>query len=102
MKNLPIKIRLYLSLGAMLSLLILVAGANILYIHNINKKLTTISETAFPAAASSLNLKLAMHRVMDVLNAAAIASRKDILEDMPALEVQVFAQLNELKAIELV
>ena len=100
MKNLPIKIRLYLSLGAMLSLLILVAGANILYIHNINKKLTTISETAFPAAASSLNLKLAMHRVMDVLNAAAIASRKDILEDMPALEVQVFAQLNELKALE--
>ncbi len=100
MRNLPIRTRLYFSLGAMLCLLILVAGANILHSRNINKQLQLISETAFPAAASSLNVKLAAHKAMELISAAAIASRQDILHDLPQLEDELFAQLDRLKILQ--
>jgi PAS domain S-box-containing protein len=100
MKNSPIRNRLWFSLGAMLCLLILVAGANVLHVRNINSKLEIISETAFPAAATSLNVKLATHKVMELLNASAIASRKDILQDLPELENELFAQLVTIKRLE--
>ena len=100
MKNFPIRTRLWLSLGAMLCLLILVAAGNVLHVYNINNKIGLINKTAFPAAASSLNVKLATHGVMDLLSAAAIASREDILQDLPQLEETLFTQLETIKALE--
>lgn len=100
MKNFPIRTRLWFSLGAMLCLLILVAGANVLHVLHINQKIRLISETAFPAAASSLNLKLATHKVMELLNAAAVASRKDILQKLPQLEENIFSQLATIESLE--
>ena len=100
MKNYPIRTRLWLSLGAMLCLLILVAGANILHVRYINQKIRLMSETVFPAATSSLNLKMATHKVMELLNAAAIASRKDILQTLPELEEKIFSQLATIKSLE--
>lgn len=100
MNNLPIRTRLWFSLGAMLCLLILVAGANVLHIRNINKKIRLINETAFPAAVSSLDVKLATHEVMELINAAAIASRRDILQNLPELEEELFSQLTTIKSLE--
>ncbi|MGB3210408.1 MAG: response regulator [Desulforhopalus sp.] len=100
MKNFPIRTRLWLSLGAMLCLLILVAIGNVLHVYNINKKIQLINKTAFPAAASSLNVKLATHDVMELLYAGAIASRRDILQDLPQLEETLFAQLATIKGLE--
>lgn len=99
-KNFPIRTRLWLSLGAMLCLLILVATGNVFHVYNINKKIQLINKTAFPAAASSLNFKLATQEVMELLNAAAIASRKDILQDLPRLEETLYAQLSTIKGLE--
>lgn len=100
MKNFPIRTRLWLSLGAMFCLLILVATGNVLHVYNINKKIQIINTTAFPAAASSLNFKLATHEVMELLNAAAIASRKDILQELPKLEENLFTQLSTIQELE--
>ncbi|MCP3891721.1 MAG: response regulator [Desulfobulbaceae bacterium] len=101
MKNFPIRTRLLFALGAMLCLLILVTAANVLHIFHINKKVGVVSETAFPAAASSLNVKLATHEVMELINASAIASRKDILQDLPQLEETLFTQLLTIKSLEI-
>ena len=96
MKHLSVRFRLWLSLGAMMCLLFLIGGANILQVRQISKKINLVSDSAFPAAASSLSIKLAAHEVMELINTAALASRQDILDDLPKVENKLHSLLPEI------
>lgn len=100
MKNTSIRTRLWVTLGAMLCLLCLVGGANIVHIGTISKKISLANDKAFPAAASSLSIKLATHEVMELINTAALASRQDVLEDLPIVENRFERLLPELEMLE--
>lgn len=100
MKHLSVRFRLWLSLGAMMCLLFLIGGANILQVRQISKKINLVSDSAFPAAASSLSIKLAAHEVMELINTAALASRQDILDDLPKVENKLHSLLPEIQTLE--
>lgn len=100
MKHLSVRFRLWLSLGAMMCLLFLIGGANIMQARQISEKISLVSNNAFPAAASSMSIKLATHEVLEIINTAALASRKDILNELPDVEKKLQSLLPEIQTLE--
>ncbi len=84
----------------MFCLLCVFSGAYLLSIANIKQKTSVIYDKAFPAAESSWRLQIAAHQLMDIIESAAVASRADILSDIPAAEVRLNNILADIKLLE--
>ena len=101
MTSLSIRARLWGAMGLLIALMLIIAVDSIHSMDRISKEIESMEQTAYPLAISSLDLAIGTERSVSAINAAALASRKDLLEQVTALDPpleRAFAEVRNYAA----
>jgi PAS domain S-box-containing protein len=98
-KNTNLKTRLWLAMGLMIALLAVVGLSNILFNTKIAKQTRIIENAAYPLAINTTNLQLWVERSMATINAAALASREDLLKPLTEIEAPLSESLLNIETL---
>ena len=86
MKLLSIRARLWAAMGLLIALMLIIAVDSIQSMDRISKEIESMQQRTYPLAISSLDLAIKTERSVSAINAAALASRKDLLKQVTALD----------------
>ena len=98
-KSTYLKTRLWLAMGLMIALLAVVGLSNILSNAKIVKQTQIIENAAYPLAINTTNLQLWVERSMSTVNAAALASREDLLKPLKDIEAPLSESLLNIETL---
>lgn len=98
-KSTYLKTRLWLAMGLMIALLAVVGLSNILSNAEIVKQTQIIENAAYPLAINTTNLQLWVERSMSTINAAALASREDLLKPLKDIEAPLSESLLNIETL---
>ena len=98
-KSTYLKTRLWLAMGLMIALLAVVGLSNILSNAEIVKQTQRVENAAYPLAINTTNLQLWVERSMSTINAAASASREDLLKPLKDIEAPLSESLLNIETL---
>ncbi|MGD8497433.1 MAG: response regulator [Chromatiales bacterium] len=98
MRSLSIQTRLWAAMGVLIAVMLVIAADSILSINTISKQIRTMEEGAYPLATASMDLALWTERSVAAIHAAALASRKDLLEQVGEIDPELDETLSRVRA----
>lgn len=98
MRHLSIRTRLWAAMGVLIALMVVIAADSILSINRMSQEIRSMEQGAYPLAMAVTDLALRTERSVAAINAAALASRKDLLRKVDALDPPLEEALAEVRA----
>ncbi len=98
MKTLSIRSRLWVAMGALIALMAIIAADSMRSMGHISKQIESAHHGSFPLALSSMELGLQIEREMAAVQAAALASRKDLLVKADELDRPIKSALAQVES----
>ncbi len=98
MTSLSIRARLWAAMGVLIALMLIIAVDSIHSMDRISREIESMEQRAYPLAISSMDLALKTEQSVSAINAAALASRKDLLEQVTELDSPLEKAFAEVKS----
>ena len=86
LKNSSLKLKLWLAMSLMILLMVMVGATNLFFTAKIKTQTQIVNTSAYPLAVSTTDLQMWTERYFATINAAASASRQDLLEPVEDIE----------------
>jgi signal transduction histidine kinase/DNA-binding response OmpR family regulator len=90
--------RLWLSMGALIALVVAIALDGVRSVAQVSHAVQTAERGTYPLAIASMELAIWSHRSIDAIEGAALASRKDLLDRVYAIDPELQRVLQEVRA----
>ena len=98
MISLGIQTRLWAAMGVLIALMLIIAVDSIYSMDRVSREIESMDKRANPLAISAMDLALRTERSVSAINAAALASRKDLLELVTELDPPLEKAFAEVRA----
>lgn len=98
MTSLSIRARLWAAMGVLIALMLIIAADSMHSMDRISSEIEAMEQGAYPLAIASMDLALATERSVAAINAAALASRKDLLDQVTELDPPLEKALAKVRS----